>query len=119
MDDLNNNQDNQEIKLDDNAHGGARKGAGRPTGSNNKPRIADYLTDEEKEKLVKHYTKEALTDNRVLTHLIEQIVGKATNNMDVKLTAEVVKGFIYDKPRDNADNKTTPEATPGVGEATG
>lgn len=71
---MNTNQENQ-------AWGGKREGAGRPKGSGNKPRISDYITLDEVKALVETAKRTAGDKPELLKFLLEQIFGKARQNI--------------------------------------
>jgi len=76
--DLKNNQEIQEKGK----WGGARQNSGRPKGSGHKPKLSDDLTEEEKMTLIaKAYDKAVKGDSKLLQFFIEQIYGKAQQNV--------------------------------------
>ena len=62
-------------------HGGARVGGGRPVGSSNKPRIADFMPDNDIKELMERYLERAKVEDKVMIHLIENVLGKARQNI--------------------------------------
>ena len=73
----NNNQENQSSQW-----GGRRVGAGRPKGTGHKPKIVDDLTDEEQTDLLKKaYDLAKAGDSRLLQFFMEQLYGKARQNI--------------------------------------
>lgn len=73
--DLKNNQENQNW-------GGKRPGAGRPKGSSHKPKIADDLSDDQKEALLlKAYQKAMGGSEKLLQFFLDQVYGKARQNI--------------------------------------
>jgi len=69
--------------------GGARPGAGRPKGSSTKPKIADFLTEAEI-KCVVDKAKEKIEagDVTMIKFILEQLMGKAAQSMDVTSDGE-------------------------------
>lgn len=86
---------NQEIK----EHGGARKGAGRPKGSSNKLKVADFFTPEEKEALVEKVKAMVLMadtpDKDIAKFLWEQLFGKATQKLAGDLDHDALQ-IVFD-----------------------
>lgn len=50
---------------------------GRPRGSNTRPQLKDFFTEEEVKELVYDLRQRAKTDNKLLKFLAEQIFGRA------------------------------------------
>lgn len=65
------------------AKGGARKGAGRPKGSTNKVRFADYVSAEDKAQFVEFMLSTYMADMRIATWIGDQLFGKAPQAIDV------------------------------------
>jgi hypothetical protein len=60
------------------ARGGRQPGAGRPKGATTKPRLSDYITEEQVNNLVlKAYEMAATGDSTMLKFILEQHFGKA------------------------------------------
>ena len=59
------------------------KKKGRPLGSTNKLKISDFMTYEQMEEVFVHYLAQAQKDNRVLLHLVDQLAGKAKQQMEL------------------------------------
>lgn len=57
--------------------GGKRPGSGRPKGTKDLPKIKDFMTNAQVQEITNRYFEQAKEDNRVLTHLIDHIYGKA------------------------------------------
>lgn len=70
-------------QLKKNKNGGARPGAGRPKGSRNKLRVADFFSAEDKEQLVEEARQKAFVekDKDMIKFLFEQLFGKATQKI--------------------------------------
>lgn len=68
---------------------------GRPKGTTNKPKITDYMTQEEIEAVVEQYKKSALKDPRILIHIVEMLMGKPQMSMD--LQANMTISSLLDK----------------------
>jgi len=54
-----------------------QKKPGRPKGSTSRPKIRDYMTQEEITEMLEMAKVRAQTDNMMLKFLIEQVFGKA------------------------------------------
>lgn len=89
MSDLDNNQNKQEKPKGQ--HGGAREGGGRPKGSTTRPKITDFMSEKEIKEYVILYLKMARKDPRMLTHLMEQLMGKATQGIEGNLDFNIAK----------------------------
>lgn len=75
--------------------GGKQPGAGRPKGSTTKPRITDYLTEDEISEIIKKAKELALMGNEAMIKLIfEQHLGKPAQSME--LTGKDGKDLIPD-----------------------
>jgi len=95
--------------------GGARPGGGRPKGSTNKLKIADYMSDDDIKALMARYLERAQVEDRVMIHLIESLAGKPRQNVGLDggedNKAISIVGFNYIKADGNsANNKTITEA---------
>jgi len=62
-------------------NGGKREGAGRPKGSSNKPKITDFMNDDDIKLLMARYLARAQEEDRVMIHLVENVLGKARQNI--------------------------------------
>jgi len=83
-----------------NKHGGAREGGGRPKGSTSKLKVSDFFTPEEKEALVEKVKAMVLMadtpDKEIAKFLWEQIFGKATQRTEISgLEGEALR-IIFD-----------------------
>lgn len=71
----------------ENKHGGARPGAGRPKGSISKLKVSDFFTPEEKDALVEKVKSMVLMadqpDKDMAKFLWEQLFGKATQRTEL------------------------------------
>lgn len=82
------------------ARGGKRNGAGRPKGSTSKPKLSDYITEEEvQEIIIAAKDKAKGGDTRMLTFILEQIFGKAPQSIEANHTGVLTITF------DSAFNK--------------
>ena len=57
--------------------GGARPGAGRPLGSGNKIKFADFVSDEDRKTFVEFMLSSYMGDMRLATWVGDQLFGKA------------------------------------------
>jgi len=90
-------------------NGGKRSGAGRPKGSSNKPRIADFMSTEDIRDLMERYLERAKVEDRVMIHLIENVLGKARQNIGLDGGEEdkpiaILNGVIS---ADNSNNQNS------------
>jgi hypothetical protein len=65
------------------AKGGARPGAGRPTGSTNVPKFRDFVNQEERDKFVEFILDQYMGDMRLALWLGDQLFGKATQAVEL------------------------------------
>lgn len=82
-------------------NGGKRSGAGRPKGSSNKPRIADFMSEDDIRDLMERYLERAKVEDRVMIHLIENVLGKARQNIgldggEIDKPIAILNGVISD-----------------------
>lgn len=85
--------------------GGKREGAGRPKGSTNIPKIRDYFTQDDIERVIEIVKERMATSDRVLAEVIQQIFGKAQQNIDVTTDGEPLR-LVFD-PAFNATPRQT------------
>lgn len=102
---------------------GSKKTGGRKKGTKNKDTIQKELFREflfqevmkEKKSLVKSLIKAGKEGNiQALKEIIERILGKVTESIDITSAGEKIIGFNYVKPsqRDNPNNKTNNKTRP-------
>lgn len=65
------------------AKGGRQPGAGRPKGSTNKVRFADFVSAEDKAQFVEFILSIYMSDMRVATWMGDQLFGKAPQALDI------------------------------------
>jgi len=103
VDGLNNNQENQQW-------GGKREGAGRPKGTGHKPKMVDDLTDDQKQSLLTTSLAKALEgDSRLSVFFLEQIYGKARQNVGIDGGDEGLPVLISEIIARKNDINTSPE----------
>lgn len=74
--------------------GGRQPGAGRPKGSTTKPRISDYLTEKQLDKLVKKaYSMAEAGNEAMLKFVLEQKFGKAIQPTDMNIVGDLTINF--------------------------
>lgn len=67
---------------------------GRPKGSTTKPKISDYITDEEVQSIIATAKAKALEgDTKLLTFILEQIFGKAPQSIEANMQGSLVISF--------------------------
>jgi len=90
--------------------GGKREGAGRPKGSSTKPKIADFLTEVEIKGVVDK-AKEKIEEGDVtmIKFILEQIMGKAAQSMDVTSDGEALQIMFDNVFSKDATTRTTKE----------
>lgn len=80
---MNENQENQA------GWGGRREGAGRPKGSNTKPRFTDFVATEQIEELVKKAIEMAERgDSAMMRHILDHCLGRPTQPTDITTGGE-------------------------------
>lgn len=80
---MNRNQKNQA------GWGGIREGAGRPRGTYNKPRFADFVTPEDVQRLIKKALEMAENgDSAMMRHVLDHCVGRPTQPTDITTNGE-------------------------------
>ena len=74
---------------------------GRPAGSTNLPKIRDYLTQDQIDKLVEkaYYLAMEKNDARMVKLLAEQVFGKAPQTMDVTSGGEIISPIYAGKAK--------------------
>lgn len=75
--------------------GGKYKGAGRPKGSTTKPQLRDFIDKEEVQKIINEAKKKAKQgDTNMLKFILEQIFGKAPQNLDLTTDGKELKIIV-------------------------
>lgn len=93
-------------------NGGARKGAGRPKGSVDKPKLRDHLSEEEVSKLVQLAKKKADEgDTNILRFLLEQIFGRAPQSIEANVTGSFSLTELLDGQRHSNNARVSAEST--------
>jgi hypothetical protein len=62
---------------------------GRPKGTSNKPKLTEYMTQEEIEKVIEEYKEKAKSSEKVLIHIIEMLMGKPQMSMDLNASVSI------------------------------
>ena len=96
-----------DLKKEQKTHGGARDGGGRPKGSSNKLRVADFFNGNETDELIAQAKAMVLftdkPDKDMLKFLWEQKFGKATMKIAGDDTLDPLKVIQIIKNGDSTD----------------